>query len=648
MYLIHFDIAAILIIITAIPFYISHQKYAVRGSFQFFLLMISIAASGIFSLITSIAINRLSENIVLLTFILTEIFYIIQNTMPFLMTMYLLTVFFPKGIPRFFKIFITALWGIAILLILSNFFVRSLFYITPDLSYKFGILRPILYGISIVYFLISILSLHKATGHLGGRKSFIFLLVLILPLIAIVLQKAFPGFVLETFSAAISILFILLTVQNSNELKDRRSDLPGRLYILSKIEHVLNLKSQCSLLILNNRSIEKFRTILAPNVYDSLYQAYIHWLKSLIAPNITLASISELSHIIVLDEKRSKTDAGELALKIARRAGIPFEANETSIRFLIQVLLLRIPEDVWSLETLNDLILQFSDFKNAQEGRHIFFLKDFILNRHSRDTKTILLLEEGLLKNNLEPMFQPIVNISSNQISALEVLYEFIDAQGMLIKQGEICHIANENNLTDLLFERMFEKVLDIAKQENYFSLGIRTLEFRLPESKPLYIDWAQNIIVAAQAKNFELTQIRIQIREPTVANTSELLRPGMQLLKKHGVTFALDDFGSDYTSLESIISLPFDVIKFDKMFIKEGLKSKKGQQLLAGSIDLFKALGRKIVAEGIENLENAQALALMGADLLQGYYYSKPIIASEVKKLVFLDQFSPHTLDHG
>ena len=100
--------------------------------------------------------------------------------------------------------------------------------------------------------------------------------------------------------------------------------------------------------------------------------------------------------------------------------------------------------------------------------------------------------------------------------------------------------------------------------------------------------------------------------------------------MKKIGFTMLMDDFGSGYSSLNMLKTTPFDVLKIDRNFLSEFMESDKGRKIIAHTISMTQDIGLDIIAEGVETNEQAQFLSKCGCDIVQGFYYSKPIPAEE------------------
>jgi EAL domain-containing protein (putative c-di-GMP-specific phosphodiesterase class I) len=99
------------------------------------------------------------------------------------------------------------------------------------------------------------------------------------------------------------------------------------------------------------------------------------------------------------------------------------------------------------------------------------------------------------------------------------------------------------------------------------------------------------------------------------------------------GLTFSLDDYGSGYSNINYLVDLPFTIVKIDKYVVWAAMKKVSSRMVLENTIAMFKDINLKVVTEGIEDLEMANIVTEMGADYLQGYYYSKPLPKEKVMK---------------
>ena len=110
-----------------------------------------------------------------------------------------------------------------------------------------------------------------------------------------------------------------------------------------------------------------------------------------------------------------------------------------------------------------------------------------------------------------------------------------------------------------------------------------------------------------------------------------------MRSLQEAGFAFSMDDFGTGYSSLNTLRALPFNTVKLDRAFVSDSTDNQRGQIVARNTIVLAKQLGMRIIAEGVETVEQALFLRNMGCDQAQGFYYSRPMDAREFETFSFV-----------
>ena len=140
------------------------------------------------------------------------------------------------------------------------------------------------------------------------------------------------------------------------------------------------------------------------------------------------------------------------------------------------------------------------------------------------------------------------------------------------------------------------------------------------------------NIMLLECAKEYDVPPefINLEITETASIAAGDLLEYNMRRLKENNFKFSMDDFGTGYSNLAKIAQTDFDLIKLDKSLIwpcfERDEMSKESRIILESSVDMILKLGKDIVAEGVETLEQAEYLTEHGVKYLQGFYYSKPL----------------------
>jgi EAL domain-containing protein (putative c-di-GMP-specific phosphodiesterase class I) len=128
---------------------------------------------------------------------------------------------------------------------------------------------------------------------------------------------------------------------------------------------------------------------------------------------------------------------------------------------------------------------------------------------------------------------------------------------------------------------------------------------------------------------------VEFEITETAVLEDRQSALEILQQLKSLGVSLALDDFGTGFSSLTHLKMLPIDVLKMDRSFLADVLDDVKAKNLYVGVVQLAHSIGMEVVAEGVETREQVEFLKESGCDVLQGYYFSRPLPPEEIRQVV-------------
>ena len=144
----------------------------------------------------------------------------------------------------------------------------------------------------------------------------------------------------------------------------------------------------------------------------------------------------------------------------------------------------------------------------------------------------------------------------------------------------------------------------------------------------------AQILEKITKQNGLENTDLLLEITESAYTDDSDQIIEMVKKLRKCGFRIEMDDFGSGYSSLNMLTSLPIDALKLDMKFIKVICENTKSARLVAIMIDIARLLEVPVIAEGVETKEQMELLKKLGCDIIQGYYFSKPLPPEEFGKL--------------
>lgn len=249
-------------------------------------------------------------------------------------------------------------------------------------------------------------------------------------------------------------------------------------------------------------------------------------------------------------------------------------------------------------------------------------------------------LQRALQNDELVTFYQPKVDLHSGSICGFEALVRWNHPRRGLLNPTEFVPIAEDNMTIVQIGRWVLRTACEQIREWNQRPGAERELTVSVNVSpRQVYstgfVETVRSIIqttrISPRWLDLELTEIML------LDNMDEAIRV-MQGIKELGVGLKLDDFGTGYSCLSYLCKLPFDTLKIDRSFIEDGSRYCANQEVVKTILAMANELGMKVVAEGIESEEQAHALAVMGCQYGQGYYFSRPVPPKSVESLLLAE----------
>jgi sensor c-di-GMP phosphodiesterase-like protein len=246
---------------------------------------------------------------------------------------------------------------------------------------------------------------------------------------------------------------------------------------------------------------------------------------------------------------------------------------------------------------------------------------------------------EGLQLGEFEVHYQPMLELASGKASSAEALLRWRRQNGSRISPDIFIAYAEENGQICLLTQFVLEQVLAdlaiLADPDISISINLAGADLASPE-------FAENLAALCQKHHIHPRQIKLEITERSLVLGQDEINT-VSRLREMGHLILIDDFGTGYSSLSYLHSLPVDLLKIDKSFVQALGSGAATHHVASHIVQMAKALGLSVVAEGIENTEQAKILSSMGVEWGQGWLFAKAMSFSEYRQ--FLQTSTPYSL---
>ena len=232
---------------------------------------------------------------------------------------------------------------------------------------------------------------------------------------------------------------------------------------------------------------------------------------------------------------------------------------------------------------------------------------------------------------------QPKVEIFSGRIVGAEALARWRHPERGLIPPNRFVPFFERNGFIILLDEYIWEEVCKLLR--SWLDKGYRPLPVSINVSRMHFNDNGFCGKLRALTDKYHLPRhlLELELTESAFFENEKILQRTMRSLQEAGFAFSMDDFGTGYSSLNTLRALPFNTVKLDRAFVSDSTDNQRGQIVARNTIVLAKQLGMRIIAEGVETVEQALFLRNMGCDQAQGFYYSRPMDAREFETFSFV-----------
>ena len=428
-------------------------------------------------------------------------------------------------------------------------------------------------------------------------------------------------------------------------LHDKLTGLPNRAYFLEELQKSLqmalsDLEHQFAVMFLDLDRFKYINDSLGHQAGDKLLLEFVRRLQTCLSHEYFLARLGGDEFTILVRKIKCLDDVTQLAQVIHKQLQLPFYLQKQEV-FVSSSIGIVMSDDRYEQveDLLRDADTAMYQAKAAGKGRY----QVFELGMYQK-VKTILGVENDLRraleKSELVIFYQPIVKLNSRKIDAFEAVVRWLHPQKGIISPGDFIPIAEETGLIVPLGWYVLEQACAQMHQwqKKYQVASSMSLSVNL---SPLQLEKFENqdncqlVSQILHKTGLEPSSLSLEITESTVIGNVEQIVPLLQKLKDLGLKLSLDDFGTGYSSLSYLHRLPIDTLKIDRAFINSINLGGHHLELVNTIVTLAERLQLKVIAEGVETMEQFTTLEELNCAYGQGYLFSKPINGEGVEVLL-------------
>jgi diguanylate cyclase (GGDEF)-like protein len=385
--------------------------------------------------------------------------------------------------------------------------------------------------------------------------------------------------------------------------------------------------------------LDRFKSVndtLGHHVGDALLQAVALRLQGMLRSSDIIARMGGDEFAVLVTAMEGPQDMDVLAQKLVEGLSAPYEGiAPTALHTSPSIGIAFFPRDGHDVEVL----CRHADtamYASKKAGRNRFTYYERITPVDSeRGYRLARQLPDAIAQEQLVLHFQPKVRLEDRSIVGFEALVRWQHPELGLIYPGDFIALAEEHGHIEALGEWVMLACCRQIAAWRMQGLDVRPIAFNV---SPLQLrDCAFPLRLATCLQHYGVrgSDVEVEITESCLVEPVGVATRVLSQLQQMGVRIGLDDFGTGFSSLSQIRSLPIDTIKLDKSFVNELRSSKEAGVLVTSIITLAHNLKMQVVAEGVELMDQLVYLKTAGCDVAQGYFLSRPVTAQNAEALL-------------
>lgn len=390
--------------------------------------------------------------------------------------------------------------------------------------------------------------------------------------------------------------------------------------------------------------LDRFKSIndsLGHRIGDLLLQAVAGRIQTLLEPGDEAARFGGDEFVVLLAGNRSEQQIDAWAARLAEHLSARYQLDGTELHTSPSIGIAIAPRDAQEIDTL----IRYADgamysAKRAGRGQYRFF--DPSLNRvNIQEFQFEQRFGEALRQHQFVLHYQPQISIDSLQVCGYEALVRWQHPEFGLVYPDRFIGVAERSGF----IVPLGMEVLRLACRQlaAWRAEGLETsVAVNVSALQLFQADFSERVLGILAEAGIEPRCLELEVTETAVLDREDVALANLEALREAGLGISLDDFGKGYAGFAHLHSLPISKLKIDRSLIAQLSNAHDDSLIVASTITLAKRLSLRVVAEGVETRDQLIYLKLGGCDIAQGYHFSRPLAAEQVRD--FHDSFTTTT----
>lgn len=531
------------------------------------------------------------------------------------------------------------LWAIPIVIdigvLFSNIFNNKVYTFSEDFEYQRGPLLYVLYVVAFYYLIFSLVLLIKNRKLLPRGKYIILLVFLPVNVLSILIQLVFYDIRIELFATAIWTIAMAIEVQRPEEMVDYVVGTGSYNAFLTDTKRNFLAKNPSSVLFIKFTNHHMLRSSIGLSLYSMLLRRMadkIYQMSKIMGVNGNVYYLDQGAFAISVDFEKHDAllDMGRILTAYMQE---PINLKQLEVMLNAKVCLVDVPNDISNQESFLNFASTFHhklpDTQRVISLSTVSDSKDFKM-RNDMDA----IINRGIKNKSFQMYYQPIYSIKQQKFVSAEALIRLEDEKYGFVSPALFIPAAEESGAIHQIGDFVLEDVCRFIGSSDFETLGLEYIEVNLSVAQCIEANLFEKIDSLMKKYGVKPSQINLEITETGVNYDPETTDRNINLLRQNGISFSLDDYGTGYSSIRRVVTLPLDIVKLDKSLVDE-MDSPMMWTVIRNTVSMLQRMHKKILVEGVEDKRSLDRFAEIGCDYIQGYFFSKPLTENKFLEFV-------------
>ena len=523
-----------------------------------------------------------------------------------------------------------ALWAIGAFfgaLVVVNPWAGLLFYFDADGNYLRGPLNRFIFALPVAEMILIVVCCAKNRRSISLAVKRIINCVPAVVVLFLAFQLMYPEQMLNGTFAAFVDLAIFMSFQSVRVEVDPLTLLGNRSSFAEELDRRIETGQDCQIMLIGMRDFSEINDVYGHSGGDAVLFQAARRLEGLSRGGFVYRLGGD--EFVVLLPYYSSCEQDERLYEIVSAMRLPWSVGGHEVRIRAATVELRYLDNGWKTENVVNR-LEFSLAEAKRKNLELLRFDQAMSKRYAKRKRIQDSMKTAVEEGRFEAWFQPIYSTETGRFDTAEALVRMRDDRGRLLSPADFVPLAEKSEIIDDITWVVVHGACDLLQSGSVPEL--KQVSVNLTARQLLQPGITRRLLALLAEHGVEPRQIKLEITERTVTENGALVASVMQEMRDCGFEFMMDDFGTGYSNLSSTVSMPFAYIKLDKSLIDGICEDRDSGLMVSTLIPFFHKVGEKVVAEGIETEEQAEAAVAFGADRLQGYYFAKPMPADELR----------------